>query len=53
MKRSPTRLNYCQYLLVTPINHTLTNFTGHTENMSHDAINRMLLREHLSKFTFQ
>ncbi|MBR7780442.1 transposase, partial [Undibacterium sp. BYS50W] len=48
MKRSPTRLKYCQYLLVTPVSHTLTNFADHTENMSHDAINRMLLREHLT-----
>jgi hypothetical protein len=48
MKRSPTRLNHCQYLLVTPVNHTLTNFADHTENMRHDAINRMLLREHLT-----
>ena len=48
MKRQPTRLDYCQYLLVTPVNHTLTNFADHTETMSHDAINRMLLREHLT-----
>lgn len=38
----PTRLDYCQYLLVSPINHTLTHFADHTENMSHDAINRFL-----------
>jgi hypothetical protein len=48
MKRSPTRLDYCQYLLVTPVNHTLTNFADHKENMSHDAINRLLLRDQLS-----
>ena len=36
MKRSPTRLDYCQYLLLTPVNHTLTNFADHKENMSHD-----------------
>lgn len=37
-----TRLNYCQYLLVSQINYTLTNFADHTEGMSHDAINRYL-----------
>jgi hypothetical protein len=38
----PTRLDYCQFLLVSPVNHTLTYFAEHTEHMSHDAINRML-----------
>jgi|GEM_PF-3089259 len=28
MPKRPTRLDYCQYLLVSPINHTLTNFAG-------------------------
>lgn len=48
MKHRLTRLDYCQYLLVTPVNHTLTNFADHTENMSHDAINRMLSRDQLT-----
>lgn len=48
MKRSPNRLDYCQYLLVTPVNHTLTNFADHKEKMSHDAINRLLLRDQLT-----
>jgi len=39
MTKRPTRLDYCQYLLVSPINHTLTNFADHVEDMSHDAIN--------------
>ena len=38
----PTRLNYCQYLLVSQVNYTLTNFAQHTQEMSHDAINRYL-----------
>jgi hypothetical protein len=38
----PTRLNYCQYLLVSQANYTLTNFADHTQEMSHDAINRYL-----------
>ena len=42
MKASVTRLDYCQYLLVTQINYTLTNFADHTEHFSHDMINRYL-----------
>src|SRR5829696_10047934 len=34
------RLDYCQYLLVSQINYTLTNFADHTEQFSHDAANR-------------
>jgi hypothetical protein len=42
MKEKVTRLNYCQYLLVSPINSTLTNFADHCKQFSHDAINRYL-----------
>lgn len=37
-----TRLDYCQYLLISQINYTLTNFADHTEHFSHDAVNRYL-----------
>lgn len=37
-----TRLDYCQYLLVSQINYTLTNFADHTDTFSHDAVNRYL-----------
>lgn len=37
-----TRLDYCQYLLSSQINYTLTNFADHAEEFSHDAINRYL-----------
>jgi len=40
MKAPVTRLDYCQYLLVSQINSTLTNFAAHCEQFSHDAINR-------------
>ena len=40
MKKPVTRLDYCQYLLVSQINYTLTNFADHCEKFSHDAINR-------------
>jgi hypothetical protein len=40
MKKPVTRLDDCQYLLVSQINDTLTNFADHCEPFSHDAINR-------------
>lgn len=43
-----TRLDYCQYLLVSQINYTLTNFAEHTDTFSHDAVNRFLRDEKLS-----
>ncbi len=43
-----TRLEYCQYLLVSQINYTLTNFAEHSEEFSHDALNRYLNGEKLS-----
>lgn len=43
-----TRLDYCQYLLVSQINYTLTNFANHSETFSHDAVNRYLGGEKLT-----
>ena len=40
-----SRLDYCQYLLVSQINYTLTNFADHSERLSHDAVNRYLRGE--------
>ena len=49
-----TRLDYCQYLLVSQINYTLTNFAEHSEKFSHDALNRYLDGEKLSpKLTWE
>lgn len=48
MKEPTTRLDYCQYLLVSQINYTLTNFADHSEKFSHDAINRYLRDERLT-----
>jgi hypothetical protein len=48
MKKSVTRLDYCQYLLVSQINYTLTNFADHCEQFSHDAINRYLSSERIT-----
>ncbi len=44
----PTRLDYCQYLLSMPINYTLTHFGEHSENFSHDQINRYLANARLT-----
>jgi hypothetical protein len=48
MKDSVTRLDYCQYLLVSQINYTLTNFADHSEKFSHDQINRYLRGERIT-----
>ena len=43
-KERVTRLDYCQYLLVSQINYTLTNSAEHTEKFSHEMANRYLGR---------
>jgi len=48
MKNPVSRLDYCQYLLVSQINYTLTNFADHSETFSHDAINRYLGSERIT-----
>lgn len=48
MKDRVTRLDDCQYLLVSPINYTLTTFADHCAQFSHDAINRYLRHERLT-----
>ena len=44
----PTRLDYCQYLLSSPLNYTLTHFADHSQGFSHDMINRYLAGERIS-----
>lgn len=43
-----TKLDYCQYLLSSQINYTITNLAEHLEQISHDAINYYLKREKLT-----
>lgn len=43
-----TKLDYCQYLLSSQINYTLTNLADHLESLSHDRVNRYLRREKLT-----
>jgi hypothetical protein len=40
--KSFNRLDYCQYLLSSPVNYTLTNLADHLEGISHDRIKRYL-----------
>ena len=44
----PTRLDYCQYLLSTQVNYTITNYADHVANFSHDAINRFLKKDKMT-----
>jgi hypothetical protein len=44
-KARVTRLDYCQYLLVSQLNYTLTNYAEHTDQFSHDMANRYLAEE--------
>lgn len=47
--KRPSRLDYCQYLLVSQINYTITNYADHAPTeMSHDMINRYLRDERLT-----
>lgn len=48
MKAPVTRLDYCQYLLVSQINYTLTHCADHSEKFSHDTINRYLRGERIT-----
>jgi hypothetical protein len=43
-----TKLDYCQYLLSSPSNYTLTNLAEHLDDVSHDRINRYLRQEKLT-----
>ena len=44
----PTRLDYCQYLLSSPVNYTLTHFADHSAAFSHDMINRYLAGDRIT-----
>src|SRR5215213_6875427 len=43
-----TRLDYCQYLLSSQINYTLTYFADHSPGFSHDAVNRLLSKDRMT-----
>jgi hypothetical protein len=37
-----SKLDYCQYLLSSQLNYTLTNLADHVQGVSHNHINRYL-----------
>ena len=41
-------VDYCQYLLKSHTNFTITNLANHLENISHDTINRYLRTDSLN-----
>jgi hypothetical protein len=43
-----TRIDYCQFLLVSQTNYTLTYFADHRPGFSHDALKRYLEQEKLT-----
>jgi hypothetical protein len=47
-KKQPSRLDYCQFLLASQVNYTMTYFAAHSEQWSHDAVKRYLMSERLS-----
>ena len=44
----PTRIDYCQFLLSSQVNFTLTHHANHHLHFSHDALNRYLSGEKLT-----
>lgn len=48
MNRNMSKLDYCQFLLSSQINYTLTHMADHLQSFSHDTINRYLSGEKLS-----
>ena len=48
MNTNISKLDYCQFLLSSQINYTLTHMADHLQSFSHDAINRYLRGETLS-----
>jgi hypothetical protein len=49
--RRCTRLDYCQFLLSSQINYTLTHLAAHTTAFSHDAATRYLAGNHVTPRT--
>jgi len=48
MSQRITRLEYCQYLLSSQTNYTLTNFAEHVAGLNHHMVNRYLSTEKLT-----
>ena len=48
MAQRITRLDYCQFLLSSQINYTLTYFADHSQGFTHDLINRYLRQDKMT-----
>jgi hypothetical protein len=48
LKVNPNRLDYCQFLLSSQTNFTMTYFADHARNFSHDAVKRYLQLDKLT-----
>jgi len=46
---SISRLYYCQFLLSSQTNYTMTHFADHSKGFSHDCVNRFLHRDKLTE----
>ena len=46
--RRCTRLEYCQFLLSSQVNYTMTHLAAHTDAFSHDAVTRYLAGDHVT-----
>lgn len=47
-RRRCTRLEYCQFLLSSQLNYTMTHLAAHTAAFSHDAVTRYLAGDHVT-----
>jgi len=45
---SISRVDYCQFLLSSQGNYTMTNFAEHGSGFSHDSVNRLMRRDKLT-----
>jgi len=44
----PTRIDYCQFLLSSHTNFTITQYANHTAHLSHDSINRFMQKDKMT-----
>jgi len=45
---SISRIDYCQFLLSSQKNYTMTNFADHGSGFIHDSVNRFMCRDRLT-----
>jgi len=45
---SVSRIDYCQFLLSSQTNYTMTNFADHGSGFSHDSVKRFISRDRLT-----